>query len=862
MLLSERMSDHQLFNRWRELAILLVITVALDLFVLRNSINIGVIQSADWPIPVMNLKALSLDVFPAWSYQNMAPNGFNIFLLFYGFFASITHNPSLTQKLFYYVPWALLPFSAFILLKFLGLKKYALIFFSVLYQFGPWINGQFMDGEPANVALYLFIPLILYILLVYRKKPFMLFMWLTTAMALPSFFTLEAPFFYAFLIFPMIIFLLFEKTFELALKDFIAGATSFLTVIVFNIYSIGPYITGFSETSSSGSTLLDSFTGFPPAVDAKYWMTVFLIVSFLILIFLYKYRNAEYRNFFALLLIIALFLFIIYPGLGLGSFGIFVLKHVPIFAPFINPNEFFLYVWLVLFLETAYATSYIVVKEDKKHISDIIHKFNVVFQKKNLLATVTVAIAILLIGSATVEIQSFGSHDTGKYLFTDGTSFAETQVAVQYTELENFLNANNASFGLSYHTIIFPENPNYTLPYYIGQQMIPGYIGLFDKNTSQTILNGINGNNSNFLMQASILGIKYLAVLNIPGSTWGGSHGPPQLSTWGSQYIFVGNYKLYLRGLENLSYLKEVFTADGLWVFQNMYYISPIISAKSVFINDINNDDFNAFYNLTPTSRNILSNASYYYSGENYTLNGVLNFTIPRSKNIIYACTYAKLESDTTYIFSFRFNTTGRLATYYGNGQNGGMVFYNVTPTSSNIIGGTVISMKPESYANGTYSSMFVTPDFNGSLSAKIIFQLQPATKQEAINVSIHNVNLNSINGSNMFFAYFKPVNYKFTGPTSITLYNLSSNMSISIDQSYAPGWYYSATNILFFPISENSLGILSLINKSNGTVEINYEPQNTYTELVYISFASTSIFVGLFTLMLAIPKIRKKIRG
>lgn len=854
------MAGHQLFNRWQELVVLSMITVTLDLFILRNSINIGIVQSADWPIPIMNLRSLALYIFPAWSYQDMAPNGFNIFLLFYGLLASITHNPALTQKLFYYLPWTLLPFSAFILLKFMGLKRYSLIFFSVLYQFGPWINGQFMDGEPVNVTLYLFIPLILYISLAYRKKPLMLFMWLTVAMAIPSFFTLEAPFFYAVIILPLFIFLLYERTFKLALKDFIAGSASFITVVVFNIYSIGSYINGYSQASSSGNTLLDSFTGFPPAVDAKYWMAVFLIVSFLILIFLSKSRNAEYKNFFSLLLFIALCLFIIYPGLVLGSFGIFILEHVPILAPFMNPNEFLLYVWMVLFFLTAYATSYIVVPADKKHSSDIIHKFTV-FSKKYLLATVSIAIAVLLISSSTIEIQSFGSHDTGRYLFTDGTHFAKSQVNVQYIELENFLNANNASFGLSFHTIIFPENPNNTLPYYIGQQMISGYIGLFDKNTSQTILSGINGNNSNFLMQASILGIKYLAVLNIPGSTWVGSHGSPQLSMWGSNYIFVGNYKLYLRDLENLSCLKEVYIAKGLWVFQNMYYISPIISSKSAFVNDINNDNFNELYNLTPTSGNILRNAVYYYSGKNYTLNGALNFTISRSKTSVYACTYSTLEPDTTYMFSFDFNTTGRLDTYYGNGQNAGMVFYNVTPTSSKIIGVTVITMKPESYANGSYSSIFVTPDFKSSLAAKITFQFQPPTKQEAINVSIHNITLNSIDGKNMFFTYFKPVNYKFTGPTSITLYNLSSNISISIDQSYAPGWYHNNTNIGFIPMVKNSLGLLSFINDKYRTVKINYEPQKTYTELVYLSFGSISLFFWGFALMLVIPKIRKRFK-
>lgn len=861
MTLSHRMSDHQSFNKWRELSILSIISVLLDIYILRNSINIGLVQSADWPIPTMNLRALSFYVFPAWSYQDMAPNGASVFLLSYGFIASITHSPALVQKLFYYLPWALSPFSAFILLKFLGLKKYYLIFFSILYQFGPWINGQFMDGEPVNIMLYLFIPLIIYVLLLYQERPRILFFWITITMGIPSFFTLEAPFFYVFIIFPMLIFFVSKRAFKVALKDFTAISLSFFTVILFNIYSIGSYITGFSETASRNNALIDSFTGFPPAVEAKFWMFLFLIISLFVLIFLYKLRNLEYKNLLVLLLLMSFFLFIIYPGLGLGLIGVFFLEHVPIFAPFINPNEFLLYVWLVLFLVTAYATCYFQAPENKWQKGSVIHKI-LIIKKKYMLVALSIAIAILLVGSASIEIQSFGSHDTGKYLLTDGTHFAETQVAVQYQELENFLNANNASFGLSYHTVIFPENPNYTLPYYIGQQMIPGYIGLFDKNASQTIINGINQNNSNFLMQESILGIKYMAVLNIPGSAWVGTHGSPQLSMWGSQYIFIGNYRIYLRDLENLSCLREVYTSNGLWVFENMYYISPIITAKSVFVNDIEKGDFNALYNITPTSGNLLGNTSYYYSGQNYTLNSVLNFTISKSKASVDAVTYLTLEPHTKYVFSFHFSTTGRLDTYYGSGQNAGMLFYNVTHTSTDILGGTMITISPESYANGTYSSTFSTPNFNKSLAAIVVFQLQPPTKQQAINVAIHNVTLNSIKQTNMFFTYFKQVNYSFNDSTSIILYNLPRNASISIDQSYAPGWYYYTPNISSLFLRENSLGLLSFNNEKNRMVEVSYEPQNRYTKLLNISFGSISLFFVLFALMLIIPNIRRIFRG
>jgi len=124
---------------------LLIIAFILDLYILKNSITIGVIQSADLPIPVTNLKFLFYYLFPAWSYQDMSPNGFNLFLLSYGFVSSIIRSPAATQKIFYYLPWSVRPFTAYMLLKLIGMKR-GKIFFSLLYQFGPWITGQFMDG--------------------------------------------------------------------------------------------------------------------------------------------------------------------------------------------------------------------------------------------------------------------------------------------------------------------------------------------------------------------------------------------------------------------------------------------------------------------------------------------------------------------------------------------------------------------------------------------------------------------------------------------------------------------------------------------------------------------------------------------
>ena len=77
------------YNKHKDLLFLIIISVILDLYILRNSLAIGLVQSADWPIPILNLKYLYYYSIPAWNFQDMSSNGFNIYLLTYGFFSSL-----------------------------------------------------------------------------------------------------------------------------------------------------------------------------------------------------------------------------------------------------------------------------------------------------------------------------------------------------------------------------------------------------------------------------------------------------------------------------------------------------------------------------------------------------------------------------------------------------------------------------------------------------------------------------------------------------------------------------------------------------------------------------------------------------
>ncbi len=609
------------YNKHKDLLFLIIISVILDLYILRNSLAIGLVQSADWPIPILNLKYLYYYSIPAWNFQDMSSNGFNIYLLTYGFFSSVLHNPAIVQKLFYYVPWASSPLFSYLLLRYFGLKNKNLVFFSLLYQFGPWITGEFMDGEPTFVILYLFLPLVLFILLYFNKNLIKLYLYSTIAMMIPSFFTLEAPFFYILVVVPFLLYISVNSGIKRAAKTALILAFSYVTIIFFNIYSISPYIDGFNGISSNSGALLGSFVNFAPAVVAKYWLLIFLFGITILTLTLVITKN-NLRSFFIFFTIVSIFLVFIYPGLISNSISIYILTNIPLLAPFINPSDFILYLWFELFVISAYTSTQII----NKHIHIEKYKIKQLYKytHKSLLIGVSIAIVILLISSATIEIQSYGSHDTDIYLFSDGTHFDKTEVSPQYMALENYLKDHGASFNLSEHTIILPENPNSTLPFYIGQQMIPGYEGLFGKNVSNAIINGINSENSSFLMLLSLLGIRYLAVIDIPASSWSGTNGSPQLSMWGDKYIFIGNYTIYVHRLENISKLSEVYSKNGLWIFENKYYISPILESKYNLIKYLFSQNYGKFY----TETNMAINFSKYFTPVKYKITGLTTITL------------------------------------------------------------------------------------------------------------------------------------------------------------------------------------------------------------------------------------------
>ncbi len=818
----------------------IAISIALDLFTLRNALALGIVQPADWPIPALNFNQFVNTFFGAWNYQTSAPSGLNLYMVTTGYLSVISSNPAIIQKVFYFLPWAMTPFAMYIFLNGLGIRKYVSIPFSLLYQYGPWITGEFMDGEPVMVMLYLFLPLFLYVYLRFRNNFLLLYVALSLVLIVPVVYTLQSLFTYLFFLLPFFLNDLAHKRYRNAAISILAILLSSITVIAATFYSISAYSSAFSEIRGNP---VSYFLSFPPAVSAHFWLILFFSVSLGITLLSWLFRYVEVRTLFLIWTFESLFMILIYPGLGVKSIGYLLLGKVFIFAPFIDYDKFILFFWFQLLVFSAWIIS-LSVKESKVKKSTT--KTHANLHRGITLVVVIFAVTILVSSSATLEIQSFGSHDTGRYLFTDGTHFQESKVSPNYINLVNFLLDNNVSYGLSSHTILFPENPGSVLPFYVSQQIIPGYMWEFDKNIAQAIINGLNNNNSNFLMLLSIYGVKYLAVMDIPSTTWPGSNGTPSLSTWGSNYIFVGNWTFYLHDLETLSGLSLSYDHNGLFIFKNKYYISPIIDSSTSSIQNLTSGNYTHFINTTPTSNNILKNATFYYSGSGYKVDSPLDINITGNETI-YAYSFIKLLPDRSYYFSLEYNTTENLTRYYGNGQSGAAVFYNVSPTSWNITGVIVLTMEPAYVANGTYSCIFKTPAFKGRyIDAKVNIQFQPPVDQAYAISKVTHLELYSINGSNEFFSDFKSVKILKTIYTNFKIYPNTGGVVV-MDQFYGSGWLFR-TSTQSGELTHLSSGLMGFYANSSGVTYIYYSYQHIYNDELIISF------IGIAYIVLLVP--------
>ena len=573
-------------DRWYFL-FFIVSCSAFYMFVIRVTLNSQLYQQNDWPIPI---PYPSQALFSAWSYMGAgSPSGENIYLVATGAIASYLHNPALAERLTYFPMLFLLPITSYYFLSSFGLKRFETYGLSFLYAMSPWLIGEFMDGEPVFVAIYVMWPLVAGTVVRYREGILSLSI-LVPTITFSTFFTLQSISVFFVMSANFLLPLLMHKKFSSFLRITRNLMIASVVAVIANIYALQPYLHQYSSNLGSSASFDNFLYPLPFSTWFGRWESLLTIATiiFSLLMFYTVTRNTMRYSFLVAAMISGVFYFFYY----FGNFPLVrtVIVDVPLLTPFLDGDKFILISWYELFL-----TFVFIVKSrdstnlDFASIRNINNKKQILFKRilikgKTILALLV--LSILISSSMLTEIQSPGNHDTGKYFVPGNLNFPQSNVPVQYTELQNFLQSQNVSYGLSTHVLLMPETPGHYIPFYVGEQIIPGFSGLLQNNITLYMLYLLINSGHDLPYLLSFLGISYIAVIPNPPTSWFEADSQPSVSSWGTSYFFNGNYTYYLRDLENIPTLKLVFSEKGLWVFQNTLTVSAIYGTQSPLISE------------------------------------------------------------------------------------------------------------------------------------------------------------------------------------------------------------------------------------------------------------------------------------
>ena len=435
----ERMGFLMSRDRWYFL-FFVTSCLAFYMFVIRVTLNSQLYQQNDWPIPI---PYPSQALFSAWSYMGAgSPSGENIYLVATGAIASYLRDPALAERLTYFPMLFLLPITSYYFLSSFGLKRSEIYGLSFLYAMSPWLIGEFMDGEPVFVAVYVMWPLVAGAIIRYREDvlslsilvPTITFSTFFTLQSIPVFFVLSANF---------LLPLLMNKKFSSFLRITRNLMIASIVAVIANIYTMQPYLHNYSSNLGSSASFANFLYPLPFSTWFGRWEFLLTIATLIIslLMFYTITRSTLRHSFLVTAMISGMFYFFYY----LGNLPLVrsVIAGVPLLTPFLDGDKFILISWFELFL------TFVFIVKSRNNTSlvfasmrNINNKKQILFKRiftkgKTILALL--ALTILISSSMSTEIQSPGNHDTGKYFVLGNLNFPQSNVPVQYTELQNFL---------------------------------------------------------------------------------------------------------------------------------------------------------------------------------------------------------------------------------------------------------------------------------------------------------------------------------------------------------------------------------------------------------------------------------------
>ena len=842
--------------------------LALNFFILRNVLGIGGFQSADLDVAWMNgLQRLAF----SWSFQQLggpsSPSG----IFFIGSFLSSILGLATAEKVLYYLPLFLVPLGAYYLLRNLGLSEAYSLVLSFVYEVSPWFIGQFMNGEPVFVWLFALLPIVFYIALnVLKNRRPSNYLALALVLSLAIMFTLQSIIVYFFLLAPLFITAAFYYR-----KSFVKPAVMMLGVsalaVLINAYSTGAYLNAASGLiERSGSNLTALFGAFQSAL-AQYlriWLVLFLGLSFICLLLIMQSRNRNYTAFAVATMGLEAFFTGIYLAIPSG-FVAYLYWHVPFFTPYQNWDKFLLMGWfytfsLVIVAIMAYQRGGPGRSEEKIEHQSIRPSATVL--KRNNAATMfvlLVIVGILLSSAFFINIQS-QTYINGANFVQGRLSFQDNQIPQYYYQIIKFLDSQNVSYSLSPHTLIVPQNPGSIIPFYVGENNIPGFVGGIPQ--LYQVLQGISENQSTTTVETmSLMGIKYIVIINESASSWPGANGPASVGGWGGGYFPQGSAASYAKILGSWPLLAKAYSGSNFTVFENEEYVSPVIYINKATYEELAaaNPSSLIFLSTTPIGPSLISNpglegmtgwsfnrmggnATYFQNGTVILLPGSKGASV--SQNVL-------LKPDQWYEISLYVSTNPGYGGFPPNGMNRNYVglWWN---------GGTGFAGNPGAYIGGYFngnfsgyvSFIFQAPNSTDPVPAQFGLNYEPPIGNKPIFTTYSNVTLIPINGSNLFTEKVVPVSIKQSTPTSIKIINGSSYPSgyIQLDTLYNRNWVAALSN---GSVEEGESGLFGLetfyITGGEYITSIYYSSENLHYYELLFTWTLLALIVALYLLEL-----------
>ncbi|MGB7124476.1 MAG: hypothetical protein WBE40_06445 [Thermoplasmata archaeon] len=868
--------------------VVVFVSVALSLWILREVLAVGPFQSADLLPPYLSWDQLYVNVLSGWSYQAVGgPNGASFLLLGMGFVASATHDPGLAEKLFYYPTIATSGVLAFVFLRYIGLKRWPLILGSLGYELCPWFTGMFFAGEPGLVWVYALFPLYAYSLFRFVRSPGKLANYFVLALAwvLSLAVTLQSFSVYLPFTIPIFALLVASHGWKIGLRSALGWGVVLSLALLTQASTIPAYLTSatmLGVTSGSGSTVFQTF-GFQSvqAVEIGWWILALTGATSL----LYLERRRVIREASGILpstqLLVSLFFGLLYVAIP-SSLALAVFDGAFVLWPYLDFDKFLLVAWLSAFLFVAYTVrspsqavrAMPITPANQSSAGAALPSYRsrpgvALFRP----IVITAIVGLLVISAVVVPIQVLSNPPNGATYLSGNLPFKENQIPSYFLELRAFLLGSGASFGLGFRTLLLPQNPGSFEPFYVGEYVVPGFV--VPSSTLEPVIIGfINNDSTDTSAVMSMMGIKYVAIgSQVPNPWWPGpAEGPPSLGSLGTTgalgnaWFPQGNPTAYRAIASTWPSLSVVYQSSSLTIYQNMAYSGIVYSYEATgLVQNITEGNYSDLYDQQAIGPTVIQNPSLQPAQPGWTVTkGGHDSLLSNGTMELYpGSSGMQVQQSINLMAATRYLLTFDLRTYPGYTS---LAPANATPTIAGIywnsgtganVTGAFVTNEFVGNFSGRTSFTFVTPQASGSIPSLAILSAEPPVDPSGIFTSYSNVTLVPINATTAFPTIVRALAVDVAGLTTFDFPSppgWTGAYSVTLDTSYGSGWRASlSTGTVVNPVI-GPFGLLTFRVPANATIKsVSYPGQSNFVALelggivgVVISVVSAAVVVVL----------------